>query len=104
MSKLFWIALGATAGVLVVRRLTRAAESLTPEGAADRVAGGLRNLGDAVREFTDEVRAGMAERDAELRYALGIAPDGTGAATGQRAEPDLDAVDDLFRTHPRGQF
>ncbi|MBB5789073.1 DUF6167 family protein [Jiangella mangrovi] len=101
MSKLFWVALGATAGVLVVRRLTRAAESLTPEGAADRVAGGLRNLGDAVREFTDEVRAGMAERDAELRYALGIAPDGTGV---QRAEPDLDAVDDLFRTHPRGTF
>jgi hypothetical protein len=102
MTKLFWVALGATAGVLVVRRLTKAAESLTPEGAADRVAGGLRNLGDAVRDFTDEIRAGMAERDAELRYALGIAPDGTGTA--QRAEPDLDAVDDLFRTHPRGTY
>ncbi|WP_203416892.1 DUF6167 family protein [Jiangella ureilytica] len=103
MSKLFWVALGATAGVLVVRRLTRAAESLTPEGAADRVAGGLRNLGDAVREFTDEVRAGMAERDAELRYALGIAPDGTGKV-GEPGTADPDAVDDLFRTHPRGTF
>lgn len=104
MSKLFWITLGATAGVLVVRRLTKAAESLTPEGAADRVSGGLRNLGDAVREFTDEVRAGMAERDAELRYSLGIAPDGTGKATAPRAEPDLDAVDDLSRPHPRGTY
>ncbi|WP_199521239.1 DUF6167 family protein [Jiangella anatolica] len=101
MGKLFWIALGATAGVLVVRKLTKAAESLTPEGAADRVAGGLRSVGDAVREFTDEVRAGMAERDAELRYALGIAPDGSGA---QRAQPDLDAVDDLFNPHSRGTF
>ncbi|SDU72636.1 DUF6167 family protein [Jiangella alkaliphila] len=100
MSKLFWIALGATAGVLVVRRLTKAAESLTPEGAADRVAGGLRNVGDAVRGFTDEVRAGMAERDAELRYALGIAPDGTG----KPGVADPDAVDDLFHTHPRGTF
>ncbi|SDT03605.1 MULTISPECIES: DUF6167 family protein [Jiangella] len=100
MGKLFWIALGATAGVLVVRRLTKAAESLTPEGAADRVAGGLRTLGDAVREFTDEVRAGMAERDAELRYALGIAPDGTGT----QGVADPDAVDDLFHPHSRGTF
>lgn len=103
MSKLFWIALGATAGVLVVRRLTQAADSMTPEGAADRVAGGLRHLGDAVREFTDEVRAGMTERDAELRYALGIAPDGTGKLD-QPGRADPDAVDDLFRTHPRGTF
>lgn len=102
MKRLFWVALGATAGVLVVRKITQAADSLTPEGAADRVAGGVRELTAAIRDFADEVRAGMTERDAELRYALGIAPDGTG--TDQRAEPDLGAVDNLIRTNPRGTY
>jgi hypothetical protein len=63
--RLFYIALGATAGVLVVRRLRRAAESWTPEGMSHR-------LGAAVAGFVDEVRDGMAEREAELRSALGI--------------------------------
>ncbi|WP_245597179.1 DUF6167 family protein [Jiangella gansuensis] len=103
MKRLFWVALGATAGVLVVRKITQAADSLTPEGAADRVAGGVRELTAAIRDFADEVRAGMTERDAELRYALGIAPDGTGA-TGKPGHPDLDAVDDLIRTNPRGTY
>ncbi|PSL02058.1 hypothetical protein CLV30_11113 [Haloactinopolyspora alba] len=100
MKRVFWIALGATAGVLVVRRVTRAAESLTPEGAADRVSAGLGQLAESVREFTEEVRAGMTERDAELRQALGITGDGSGA--GPRGEADLQAVDDIVRTTPRG--
>lgn len=95
MRRLFWITLGATAGVLVVRKVTRAAESVTPEGAADRVSTGLETLADSVREFADEVRAGMAERDTELRQALGVTDDGAGVA-------DLQAVDDIFRTTPRG--
>ncbi len=95
MRRLFWITLGATAGVLVVRKVTRAAESVTPEGAADRVSAGLETLADSVREFADEVRAGMAERDTELRQALGVADDGAGVA-------DVQAVDDIFRTTPRG--
>jgi hypothetical protein len=97
MRRLFWVALGATAGVLVVRRLTRAASKLTPEGAADRVSGAVGGLTQAVREFSDDVKAGMAERDVELREALGIAENG--------AVHDVDptAVGDLLRTdHPRG--
>lgn len=72
MKRLFWIALGATAGVLVVRKLTQTARSLTPEGAADRVSGALGHLTEAVREFADDVRAGMAEREAELHHSLGL--------------------------------
>ena len=73
MRRLFWIALGATAGILVARKITKSARSLTPDGAADRVAGALGGLGQAFREFADDVKAGMAERDIELREALGIA-------------------------------
>ena len=79
MKRLFWIALGATAGILVARQVARSARSLTPDGAADRVAGALGGLGQAFREFADDVRAGMAERDIELREALGIADNGSAA-------------------------
>ena len=63
--RLFYVVLGATAGVLLVRRLSRAAEAWTPEGMTNR-------LGSAVSGFVDNIRDGMAEREAELRSALGI--------------------------------
>ncbi|MFL6240740.1 MAG: DUF6167 family protein [Actinomycetes bacterium] len=66
--RLFYVVLGATAGVLLVRRLTRAAEAWTPEGMTNRV-------GAAVSGFFDNVRDGMAERETELRTALGIDAD-----------------------------
>lgn len=102
MRRVFWIALGATAGVLIVRKLTRVADNLTPEGAADRVAGALGGLGQAVRDFSDDVKVAMAERDVELRHALGIDADGAAAGNGR---PDLATVDHLL--HPdisRGTF
>jgi hypothetical protein len=68
MGKLFWIALGATAGVLVVRKATKTAQAYTPEG----MAASISNLGDAIREFAGAVREGMAEREEELRVALGV--------------------------------
>jgi hypothetical protein len=78
--RMFYIALGATAGVLVVRRLTRAAQQFTPEGVARNVSGAGRGLRDGVSTFLDDVRAGMAERENELRSALGI--DAAGGAGG----------------------
>ncbi|MFW6204410.1 MAG: DUF6167 family protein [Actinomycetota bacterium] len=96
MKRLFWIALGATAGVLVARQLAKAARNATPGGAADRIAGGLTGLNEAVREFTAEVRAGMAERETELRDALGISENGGGTV-------DLDRLHDVLEPdHTRG--
>jgi hypothetical protein len=68
MRRLFWVALGATAGVLIVRKLTRTAHAYTPAGLAE----GMSGLADAVRDFADQVGAGMAAREVELRDALGI--------------------------------
>ncbi len=70
--RLFYIALGATAGVLIVRKATAAAHKFTPAGAQSGLSGALSNLGDAIREFGAEVRSGMAEREAELRTGLGL--------------------------------
>lgn len=81
MRRLFWVALGATAGVLVVRKLTRMAHNVTPEGASDRVSEAVSGLGQAIRDFADDVRAGMDEREADLRLALGITPESSVVAT-----------------------
>ena len=67
MRRLFWVALGATVGILVVRRVSRAAQSYTPEG----VARSLSGIGDGLRDLPATVREGMAAREAELRAALG---------------------------------
>lgn len=97
MKRLFWVALGATAGILVARRLAKTARNLTPEGAADRVSGALGGLGQSFREFAEDVRAGMAERDTELRQALGIAENGADAGA------DPDRLRDMFdHNYPRG--
>lgn len=72
MSRLFWIALGATVGVLIVRKASSAAQQLTPGSLLGNLAEGLRELGAAVRDFTIEVREGMREREEELRDGVGL--------------------------------
>jgi Family of unknown function (DUF6167) len=71
--RLFWVAVGATAGVYAARRVSRAARAMSPDSAGARVAGALGDLATAVRDFTDDVREGMAEREEELRDVLGLA-------------------------------
>ena len=68
MRRLFWVALGATAGVLVFRRLTRAVDSLSPDGLGRSIGG----LTESMRELAATVREGMDEREQELRIALGV--------------------------------
>jgi hypothetical protein len=79
MRRLFWtsigIGFGATAGVLVARRLRRTRDALTPSGIAGALAGAVSGLTDAVKDFGAEVRAGMAEREDELNDALGLTGD-----------------------------
>jgi hypothetical protein len=80
VGRLFWVTLGATAGVLVVRKLTRTAQAYTPEG----MANGLASLGDGLREFAAAVREGMDAREAELRVALGVDAGTVDAETARR--------------------
>ena len=69
--RLVYVTFGAVAGVLAVRRASRAARRYTPAGLQERVAG----QGGQVRTFFEEVRVYAAEREVELREALGL--DGT---------------------------
>ena len=68
MRRLFWVGVGAGAGVFAMSRISRTAEAYSPDGLARSIAA----LGDSVRYFAEEVRAGMTERELELREALGL--------------------------------
>jgi len=81
MRRLFWVAMGATAGILIARALTKKAQALTSTSIGQRASG----VADGFRAFADDVRAGMAERESELAAALGL------TAQGQH-EPDLAAL------------
>ena len=76
LRRLFWtslgIGLGASGGILLARRLRRTAESLAPSELGGALAGAVSGLAGSIREFTAEVREGMAEREDELITALGI--------------------------------
>jgi hypothetical protein len=63
--RLFYIALGASVGVLVVRRVSAAAEQWQPDNLA-------RRLTIAIEDFLADVRESMAEREDELRSSLGL--------------------------------
>lgn len=68
MKRIFWFVIGTLAGVYAVTRLKKRAKVLAPDSlqaSADKIAG-------AIRQFGAEVRLGMAERETELREALGI--------------------------------
>ena len=72
MSRMIWFAAGAGAGLYAAVRARRAAEALTADGLADRRAA----LSVGARLFGDEVRAGAAEKENELRERLSLAPHG----------------------------
>jgi hypothetical protein len=75
MRRLFWLALGATFAVLIMRKLSRAAERLTPQSIAGSVGSGLSDLADSIGSFAADVRESMRNREDELRTAAGL--DGT---------------------------
>ncbi|MBK5308279.1 MAG: hypothetical protein JJD92_16470 [Frankiaceae bacterium] len=70
--RLFYIALGATVGILVVRKASQAAKRITPAGMQSSMTGALGGLGEAIREFGTTVREGMDEREDQLRSELGL--------------------------------
>ena len=68
MRRLFWVAVGAAAGIYAVRKVQKTMHAYSPSGLAERAEG----VGGSIRAFAEEVRAGMADREAELREALGM--------------------------------
>ncbi|MFF2317289.1 DUF6167 family protein [Arthrobacter sp. NPDC058097] len=68
MKRLVWMGIGVAIGVIAFRKVTEAQSALGPEG-LNRAVG---RLADGVYDFADAVRAGMRERETDLRAALGV--------------------------------
>jgi hypothetical protein len=67
MKRVFWLGLGVVAGVVVSRKVTRTARQATPAGLASNLGDAVGELAGAIGSFGADVRAGMSEREQELR-------------------------------------
>lgn len=83
MRRLLWLGMGLAIGALVVRAVAKKAQAFTPSGIAGSAATSAGNLLDSVRGFVDDVREGMAEREAQIHAAFteGVALEPDGLAT-----------------------
>ena len=74
MRRVFWTALGlgagATAAVLVSRRMRRAREAIAPAAVAKEARQVVADLGQLIRESVEAGRQAMAEKEAEIRASL----------------------------------
>ncbi|MGN7148496.1 MULTISPECIES: DUF6167 family protein [unclassified Arthrobacter] len=68
MKRIVWMGIGVAIGVIAFRKVSQAQSALGPEG-LNRAVG---QLADGVYDFADAVRAGMRERETDLRTALGV--------------------------------
>ena len=70
MKRLLWLGVGLAVGAIVVRKVTRKANEFTPSGIAASLSQSAGGLVESVRNFVDDVRDGMAERETEINDAF----------------------------------
>ncbi|MGC9668569.1 hypothetical protein ACNTMW_18690 [Planosporangium sp. 12N6] len=70
MRRLLWLGVGLAVGALVVRAVNKKMQALTPAGIAGSVQESAVGLLEQVRSFVEDVREGMAEREAEIHQAF----------------------------------
>ncbi|HKU29017.1 MULTISPECIES: DUF6167 family protein [Arthrobacter] len=75
MKRIVWMGIGVAIGVIAFRKITEAQANIGPDG-LNRAVG---RLADGIYDFADAVRAGMQEREGELRSALGVVEAGPGS-------------------------
>ncbi|GHH74832.1 DUF6167 family protein [Kitasatospora indigofera] len=93
--RIFWMAVGAGATVWAMNKANEAVHRLTPDSLSGTAARGALHLGDVAKRFAGDVRAGMAEREEQLRADLGL--DGTAVVEPRRhralrGEPEYRAI------------
>lgn len=70
MRRLLWLGVGLAVGALVVRAVTKKAQQFTPSSLAGSARESAVGVLSGVRSFVDDVRDGMAEREAEIHAAF----------------------------------
>jgi hypothetical protein len=72
IKRAFWVALGATVGIVAVTQANKLLKKLSPANLAESAAGIPDALTGGLRGFADEVRSAAAEREFELYRVLGV--------------------------------
>ena len=70
MKRIFWLAVGITAGVMAARWVRRQRERFAPANVEAKLSDGLRDVGKLVSVSIREGRRAAAEKEAELRAQL----------------------------------
>ncbi|MFJ8624542.1 DUF6167 family protein [Kitasatospora sp. NPDC093550] len=70
--RIFWMAVGAGATVWAMNKANEAVHRLTPDSLSGSAARGALHLGDLAKQFAQDVKAGMAEREEQLKDDLGL--------------------------------
>ena len=75
LRRLFWFLIGAGVAIFVYLKIRDYLKKARPEAIGQRVAESASSVSESARGFIDRVRAGMAERETELRETLGLPDD-----------------------------
>ena len=70
--RLFWFVLGAGLAIWVFGKIRQKLRQASPEAVSQKLATSTAGICASSRDFTDRVRAAMAEREAEIRSELGL--------------------------------
>ena len=70
--RLFWFATGVGVALFVSVKVRSYIKKTSPEAIGRRVAESASGMSDSAHGFVDRLRAGMAERETELRESLGL--------------------------------
>jgi Family of unknown function (DUF6167) len=73
--RLLWFFIGAGVAIFVYLKIRDYLRKARPEVIGHRVAESASGVSESARGFIDRVRAGMAERETELRETLGMPDD-----------------------------
>lgn len=70
LKRMIWVGIGIAVGVIVVRKVTKAAESVTPGGVAERVGDAGAEMRASFKAFWADVSEAKQAKEAELFDAI----------------------------------
>ena len=70
--RLFWFLIGAGVAIFVYLKIRDYLKKARPEAIGQRVAESASSVSESARGFIDRLRAGMAERETEIRDTLNM--------------------------------
>ena len=72
IGRIFWFLLGIGVAIFVITKVRAALKQASPDALGHRVAESASNVGERAQDFAARVRAGMAEREIEIRESFGM--------------------------------